>query len=206
MFKEKILAELVKKYPGLSKQFLGLVAVQMATKVTEEGGIEAAVAELDNAPISIETLAAEFQKEGDRRVTEAMKPKPPKTEEKPKPENPPAPAEEIPAWAKKMEETNRALAEKLAALESEKTKGTIKQKAADALKDVPAWFWEEWALPEKEEDLESFVTKAKTKYETVTQDSNNKGLANMITPKGGNGGGDKKASKEEVASIVDNIT
>lgn len=71
--KEKILAELVKKYPGLSKLFLGFFADKMATKITEESAIEGAVAELDKLPVSIADMAAEYQKEGDRRATDAEK-------------------------------------------------------------------------------------------------------------------------------------
>jgi hypothetical protein len=69
--KEKILAELVKKFPGLSKEFLGFWAEKMAVKTTEESAIEGAIGELEKLPIPLTDLAAAFQKEGDKRATEA---------------------------------------------------------------------------------------------------------------------------------------
>ena len=69
--KAKILAQLVKDYPGLSKHVLGLIADKLAAKVTDESEIEGAIAELENTPISIKDYADFLQKETDRRVAAA---------------------------------------------------------------------------------------------------------------------------------------
>ena len=65
--KEKILAELKKKYAGqLTTKFMESLSERLAAKVTEETQIEGAIAELENSPIKITDL----QSEGDRRATE----------------------------------------------------------------------------------------------------------------------------------------
>jgi hypothetical protein len=176
--REKILAQLVIKFPGVSKVFLGLWADKMAKTVTEETAIEGAVSELEKLPVSISDLAAEFQKEGDRRVTEAQKKiKPTEKTEGPKPEGTTTPQDDAPAWAK-------TLIEKVTRLETEKTQNTLKTKAAEKLKEVPASFYAKRALPEKEEELDAFVTDVQTDFTAFKQDMANKGFAQTSKPNG----------------------
>jgi hypothetical protein len=163
--KDKLLAKLVAKYPGLPKQFLGLFADKLATKVTEESQIDATIAELDNLPVSIQDLAAEYQKEGDRRVTEAAKKIAPSKTDPVKPEpgkaDPPAPADE---WAKTM-------MQELQTLKAEKVQTSMKSKLSELLKDskIPAKFYERLPLPEKDEDLAAFAETIKTDYTEFKQ-------------------------------------
>lgn len=186
MLKDKILAQLVAKFPGVSKKFLGLWADKLAAKVTEESGIQGAVDELDNLPIPLTELATEFQREGDRRVTEAeqarKKPNPPakkpgKTEDDPEEPAPSNSNDEAPAWAKSLMEDVRAM-------KAEKVQGTMKTKAADLLKDVPEKFYAGRALPEKEEDLQAFVDTVKGDYTTFKQELVNQGLMSATPPAG----------------------
>lgn len=207
---KQIQAKLEAKFPGLSKLFLGLIAAQMATKVTEESGIDAAIAELDNAPISITTLAAEFQKEGDRRVTEAEKVF--KKNNPPKKDDTPAPgADDDKTQVKTDSETTtllKTLLEKVGKLEGDKTQTTIRTSIAAKLKDkVPDIVWAKRQLPEKEEDVEAFILDVETDYKTFTESQTDTALGNLTLPKGGNGGpaGKEKASEKEVAAIVDTI-
>jgi hypothetical protein len=193
--KSKILAELVKKFPGLSKVLLGLIADQLAEKVTEESGIDQAITDFDNA-VSIKKLATEFQKEGDRRVTDAKKEwdkkntKPAdddtdddddqdddqnkaksKKDKKPK-------SDEPPSWAKGLIETVQKLTK-------EKVQSSILEQARAKLKGVPEKFWNKRTLPEKDEDLETFVAEIEADWKELKQDDNNLGFESQTTPVNG---------------------
>lgn len=76
--KEKILAELKKKYAGqLTQSFMENLADRLAEKVTKEEEIQGVIDELDKLPIKIKDLQAE----GDRRATELQKSSKQKVEE-----------------------------------------------------------------------------------------------------------------------------
>jgi hypothetical protein len=218
MFKDKILAQLVAKFPGVSKKFLGLWADKLATKVTEEAKIEEAISGLDNLPVSIPDLALEFQREGDARVTEAEAtwkkktppaPAPAKTDP-PKPADPapadPEPDPNVPSWAKALIDSNKALTEKLAGLEKDKTVKTIKETLAthEKLKGVPATFYEEWVMPEKVEDVDAFAEKVATKYSGFKQTSINEEAGKQRRPVSGTGGKEAPDVKE-IDSVVDKM-
>jgi hypothetical protein len=209
MFKAQILAKLVTKYPGLQKTFLGLLADKMAVKVTEESGIDEAITALDNAPISITDLAADFQKEGDRRVTAAeavwKKKNPPakpadKTDDD-EPTDPPK-GDEMPSWAK-------GLLTEIQTLKSEKQQNTIQSQLKEKLKDVnPLVSWNDWALPNKEEDIAPFIEKVQARHTEIEKTLVDKGLSALGQPKTGSSGGawDKtKATKEEVSAVLKDI-
>lgn len=202
----QILAKLVAKYPGLSKAFLGLLAKQMATKVTEESGIDAAIAELDNAPITVQDLAAEFQREGDRRVTDAKKEwekkNPPKPLDPPKPDDPIKDDPEMPAWAKTLIKSNENLQKDITALTKDKAQSTIQTKLTEKLKDkkIPSSYYAKRALPEKEEDLDAFATEIETDYTAFKQELVNEGLVTG-TPAGGGEQSLTKSSGKEEAEI-----
>lgn len=212
--KEKILAELKKKFPGQSLHLLGLIADKLAKTVTEESKIEGAVSELENSPIPITEVGKLLQTEGDRRVTDAKKKwdadhassngktgeddeeeeddddtSAGKDKAKPKSKS----RDRMPAWAKPM-------MDKLNKLETEKVQTTIRSQVKEKLgKDVPEWFWDEWALPTKEEDLDSFVQKVRDKHTAVEQEKVNKGLDGQ-TPPGGGG----EAGKNVTATVAKN--
>ncbi|KEQ31192.1 hypothetical protein N180_02790 [Pedobacter antarcticus 4BY] len=71
---EKILAQLMAKNPGVSKAVLGLIATKMVAKVTEEDQIEGAITDFEsNSLVSIADYASLVQKDGDKRVADALK-------------------------------------------------------------------------------------------------------------------------------------
>ncbi len=71
---DKILAQLLVRNPGVSKIVLGLLADKMASKITEENQIEGVIKEYENnSLISVAEYAALVQKEGDKRVSDALK-------------------------------------------------------------------------------------------------------------------------------------
>lgn len=216
--KEKILAELKKKYPGQSLRLLGLIADKLAKTVTEESAIEGAIAELEKLPVNISELGNILQKEADFRVTEAKKKW--ENEKKPKPNGKTDPDEDedededeedgvppagknkskkrdrTPAWAK-------SLMEEIKVLKTEKVQGTIKSRLNDTLKDeVPESFYSEWALPEKEEDFEPFVEKVRKKHQEHTQELANKGWSLTTPPAGSSSAGGKVNEKAIVADIT----
>lgn len=70
--KQKIFEALVLAKPTLDKTFAGVLATQLALTVTEESGIQNAISGLDALPISLEVLATEFNKNGDKRANDAV--------------------------------------------------------------------------------------------------------------------------------------
>lgn len=184
---KQIQAKLEAKYPGLSKVFLGLIAAQMATKVTEESGIDAAIAELDNAPISITTLAGEFQKEGDRRVTDAEKtfkakykiqepPTPPTTE-------PPKPVE----GETETDKLLKQVLQEVAALKSEKIASATTAKAVGILKEkkVPESYYQigiEGRIFKDEAEAEAYANKVVEAHTAFNQQLVNDGLKQQPVP------------------------
>ena len=52
----------------------------------------------------------------------------------------------------------------------------------EALKDIPASYWGNMAIPEKVEDLEAFVEEVKTDYATITQDLGKASKKEAVSP------------------------
>ena len=115
--KEKLLALLKTKFPGVQDATLDRIATKKAETATDEAQIQTVVDGIDFASI--------IQSETDYRVTEASRSavinyekkhnlKDGKTVEPPKPADPPKPdpakpGEEIPAWAKQLLDENKKL-------------------------------------------------------------------------------------------------
>lgn len=172
--KEKILAKLVEKYKGLPKRFLETWAVKLTTKVTDETQIEDTVNGLDNMPMTMQELAQEFQREGDRRVSEVRKPTQSQQQQQQDQLNDDSGfGEDAPEWFKK---TMTPLMQKIVSLEQDRTKETITSTIKSKLKDVPEVFWSKRVLPTKSEDVETFITEINTDWGALTQDSTNSGL------------------------------
>lgn len=202
MLKEKILAQLVAKYAGVSKKALGLIADKLAKKVTAEDGIEQAITDFDNA-VSITEFAADLQREGDSRVGEAKKEwekKNPPKNDPPKPDDPKndPPKDDVPAWAK-------GLMDKVDSLARERSQGTIQSKAKDLLKEVPESFWKGRTLPEKEDDLQTWVESVTKDYNDFRQNLIDQGMMSATPPAGGGpprtgsaAEAEKKAAEEAV--------
>jgi len=192
MFKEKIIAAFKLKYPGinLSKARLNAIATRIETKVIDdETKIDAALAAMDDAyPFT------EIAKDDDKIRTLEAKTKPaPKTEtpaEKAAREAAEALAQpdDTPAWAKALIEQNKTLAQEMAAIKGEKVIDSMRAKATEKLKEIPATFWIKRSIPENDEALEAFVTEVTTDYSTFKQEMTNSGLSVLPTPRSGAGG------------------
>lgn len=203
MFKDKILAELRKKYAGLSVQFLTSLAEKLAAKITEESAIEGAIAELENLPIPITDLAAEFQREGDRRATEAANKRESTLKEKynfvdkkagdPAPTDPPKPTgdpaapsselAEIKAWIQEMKQQQQAQA---AAQTKEALLGKLKAKASEKKLGIPDYFFN-GRVVDKEEDIDTVLDQINADYTTVKQHFIDQGMSESSIPLDGTG-------------------
>lgn len=191
---QKIFAKLAELHPGLHKGFLGFIAKQLEAKITEENQIEGAIAELDKQ-IPIKQAAEEFQKEGDRRVTDAKKVwelNPPKKPD-PDPVKKVDPPDDTPAWAK-------ALIAEVGELRKEKILGTMKQRAAEKLKDIPEFIWAKRLIPEKEEDLPGFIDDVTNDWNGFKKEQIEKGLMSATPPAGG--GGEAKLTDKAVEADI----
>lgn len=188
MHRAKILAELKKKFPGLSVEFLGLIAIQLESKVTEESQIEGVVTGLDNSPIAIPVLAADFQKEGDKRVTAAQKKwkeENPANPELPKPEpipNPPKPEDANSQLLKAISD----LRTEVTTMRQRESQKTLSEKLATKVleKKIPARFLKGRTV-EKEEDLDTVVAEIEQDFNDTKQEFINEGLGNSTTPSSG---------------------
>lgn len=193
--KEKILAELKKKFAGLSNEFLLFLAAKMEAKVTEEAQIEGVITELNNFPVSVTDLAAEFQREGDRRATGAaqkreseLKEKYDLTEKKKPTDTPADPKPNEGGGNSELAEVKAQLAvltEKLTKQEQQNTRegllGRLKAKVAEKNKSIPETFLANKVV-EKEEDLDRIADEVVSDYNTVRQHFLNSGLTESGIP------------------------
>ncbi|HEY4207988.1 MAG TPA: hypothetical protein VGM31_14290 [Puia sp.] len=199
--REKILAELNKKYLGLSKKVLGLVADKLTTTVTEESQIAGAIAGLDNLPITLTEFADILQKDGDARVTEALKKA--KTRKEPTGDNDVDPEEE-PAKG-----SNAALAKQIADL-SKLVMGVVQNNTQKTLAEQLHAKLTEKKIPlhmakgrviEKAEDLDTMVADIETTFNDLKQDLANQGFTSVSTPTGGGPAEQKGGAKAAAADI-----
>ncbi len=86
--------------------------------------------------------------------------------------------QEPPSWAKSLIETVNKL-------NTEKVQTSMQARAKEKLKDVPEKFYAGRTLPEKDDDLDSFVENVNNDYTAFKQDLINKGLMSSTPPAGG---------------------
>lgn len=198
MFKDKILAAIKAKFPhvNLSKKRLEAIAAKIEAKVIDdETKIDAALDVFNEY-----NPLVEMAKQDDtlRDLNSKVKAAPAKKDEPAKVE-PVVVDDDTPAWAKALIDQNKTLAADLAVIKGEKALSSIKAKATEKLKDVPTSYWGKRALPEKEEDLEAFVTEVQTDYTGFTKELTEKGLSIVGAPRTSAGpavAGSKEVSPE----------
>lgn len=186
--KEKILQALKTKFKNLGfgdKAFEG-VADYLATTITDEANIETAIG-------GVEGLLKSFQGDIDKRVTDAVaKAKAEAVKSDPKSGDPkpadPKPAEDTPAWAKALIDQNKALADKVNALESEKTTDSRKAALEAKLKDANPKFRDtvlkafgRMNFP-TQEDFEAYLTETEADAAEFAQQEANHGLGALGKP------------------------
>ncbi len=193
--KEKILAQLKKKYVGVSTSFLGLLADKLSAKVTEETQIEGVIDELEKSGISIVDLDKFHQTEGDRRATEAAATREAKLKEQfnlvSKTPTPPKKEDGDDPVDKKLE----AMQKKIADFESKDAQQKFKKNAVSKLKDkkIPEAFYRELISSRNFQDdaeIETFVTSVETGFNEVQQEFIDAGLSAVAKPVFGKPGSD----------------
>lgn len=138
--KQKILDALKTKFAGVKDEILDRIATKAAKTVTSDEELTTYV-----EGVTFQTI---IDAEGDRRATDAQKTavanyekkhnlKDGKVIEQPKPTEKPVEDPDTPAWAKALIDSNKALSERLAAMEGDKLATTRKAKLAELLKDAP---------------------------------------------------------------------
>lgn len=203
--KEKILAAIKSKFPAvnLSKARLDAIAAKIEAKVVDdESKIDAELDAYNDYNPLAETAKADDKVRGLEAKLKAPKPADPANPkaDDPKPEGVP---DDAPAWVKQLIAQNDKLANDLAAIKGEKAADSIKGKATTLLKDVPVSYWGKRALPEKEEDLEAFVTDVTADYTAFKQEMTDAGLSVLSAPKTGGGSGEAKAISPEIKAFAE---
>ncbi|MCX6222477.1 MAG: hypothetical protein NTZ69_16010 [Bacteroidia bacterium] len=175
--KTKIKDALKTKYKalGFSDQAIEAVAGFLSATVTEEAGIDAAVA-------GVEGLLKAVQSDTDKARAEKVKleAKLAELEGKRKPDDDPEkkptpPTDEPPAWAKSLIDQNKELAKKLSLIEGEKITTSRKQLLEAAFpENTPAKYREQTIKGlerqkfETDEDFTAFVNDVKTTAEELS--------------------------------------
>jgi len=183
--REKIIAELLKIFVGLSNKQAEGIADKLLPKITEEAQIEGAVSELKNGLISPLDLVTE----GDRRATDAVnkyKTENPNPNTPPNPTNPTIPI--VPAGETPAEKKLRELEEKFAALEKKDQETSLRNQLLAKMKDkkIPERFAKGVTLDETT-DLDALTTTLEAEFKTFRQEIITEGLKNNeFVP--GNGG------------------
>lgn len=180
--KEKILAELKKKFPGLSNEFLGFLAIKLEPKATDDTQIEGAITELDKI-LPIKDQAAFFQSESDRRVTSAEKTLRDKYDfkEKGAPQDPPE--KQKPGANDEYEKRIAAIDAKLLEIETREARQKLNDAFIKKLADekIPMSFARGHVI-EKPEDIETAFSKASEEYAAIKQDFINQGFSQETEP------------------------
>jgi hypothetical protein len=181
--KEKIIAAIKAKFPtvNLSKKRLEAIAAKIEAKVIDdETKIDAAITTYDEY-----NPLVEIAKQDDTIRSLEAKTKPPVKKDEPVVPPVPVITDDTPEWAKAMIEQNKLLAAGLATLQGEKVASTMRQKATEKLKDVPASYWSKRVIPEKEEDMEAFVADVQSDYTAFKKELTDAGISVLSVPKSG---------------------
>lgn len=217
--KKQILEALKTKFPGVNESILGRIADKLAQTATTEQEATTAVEGV--------TIAQLLESYGDSRATEAQKTAVQNYEKKhglkdgqkaeggePAKKTEPAAQDanpDVPAWAKALLDSNKALAEKLSNIEGEKVTTTRKQKLDAIIQKLPENLRKPYSrLPVKDytdEEFETLTAEITTEVETIAKETTAKGAvfgrpATVGTQAADTG---KKASKEEVDAVVNSL-
>lgn len=154
MYKE-LLDALKAKFPGVSDNILGRVATRLAKTATAADQVKTAVDGVtfqqvlesygdSRATEATQTAVQNYEtkyglKEGQKIDTAGGQPVIPQTtpQPAPQPQQPNGGAEQTPAWAQSILDTNKALADRLAKLEGERTANSRKQQLTTIVANLP---------------------------------------------------------------------
>ncbi len=202
---EQILAGLKTKFQGVEDATLQRIASKKSEGVTDESKVNSIVEGISfqdvlnsygdyRADGAQKTAISNYEKKHnikDGKPIEETKPQQPQT---PAPTPQPKPAEEVPAWAQSLIDSNKTLSEKLAAMDA-KTKADIRyQQIDEAAKSfgIPEFAYKGKQIAE-DADLNQYFTDLK-------QEMQNSGFQFAKSPEEGN-----HEHQSEVSSIAEQI-
>lgn len=218
--KEKIIARLRSKYPGvnLSNARLDAIADKLSAKITDEKDIDAKLDEINDispfselAKLDDHIRGKEAKEKADKEKAEKEKADKEKKEKDAAAAKTDPPAD-VPEWAKGLIESNKQLTEKLTAFESEKIANThqAKLKALFTEKKIPEAVYKHAITGRTFKDdaeAEAFGNAIVDDYGKHHQELVKQGLKENAKPDVSGKGGDNKetATKEEVADVMKNL-
>ena len=202
---EQILAGLKTKFQGVEDATLQRIASKKSEGVTDESKVNSIVEGISFSDVltsygdyradgAQKTAISNYEKKHnvkDGKPIEEPKPQQPQT---PAPTPQPKPAEEVPAWAQSLIDSNKTLSEKLAAMDA-KTKADIRyQQIDEAAKSfgIPEFAYKGKQIAE-DADLNQYFTDLK-------QEMQNSGFQFAKSPEEGN-----HEHQSEVSSIAEQI-
>lgn len=204
---EQILAGLKTKFQGVEDATLQRIASKKAEGVTDESKVNSIVEGISlqdvlnsygdyRADGAQKTAISNYEKKHnikDGKPIEEPKPQPTPTPA-PQPTPQPKPAEEVPAWAQSLIESNKTLGERLAAMDA-KTKADARNQQIDAVAKtfgIPEFAYKGKTIAD-DADLNNYFTELK-------QEMQNSGFQFAKAPEEGD-----HEHKSEVSSIAEQI-
>ncbi|CAI9673392.1 MULTISPECIES: hypothetical protein [Elizabethkingia] len=184
---DKILSGLKTKYKdlGLSETILKVTAETLAKTVEKEEDIETAVAGVEGQ-MKIYQSFADQNRTLQTEITNLKKAGEGKSEEKKEEEKKETGGEEVPAWAKAIIDSNKAILEKQNQLDAEKVNKTNAEKLVSKLKELGVnesfYSLHLGKTFEKEDEIESFANSIKEAEDKYLQDTSNEKLKSKDVP------------------------
>lgn len=205
---EQILAGLRTKFAGVDDATLQRIASKKAEGVTDESKVNSIVEGItfqdvvtNYGDFRANGASATAKKNAIADYEKQYNIKDGKPIEKPKPQDPlqtptpqPKPAEEVPSWAQSLIDSNKALSEKLAAMDA-KTKADARNAQIDEVAKsfgIPEFAYKGKTIAD-DADLNKYFTDLK-------QEMQNSGFQFAKSPEEGNGG-----HKDEMDSVLEGI-
>lgn len=202
---EQILAALKTKFQGVEDATLQRIASKKSEGVTDESKVNSIVEGISfqdvlksygdyRADGAQKTAISNYEKKHnikDGKPVEETKPQQPQT---PAPTPQPKPAEEVPAWAQSLIDSNKTLSEKLAAMDA-KTKADIRYQQIDNVAKsfgIPEFAYKGKQIAD-DADLNQYFTDLK-------QEMQNSGFQFVKSPEEGN-----HEHQSEISSIAEQI-
>lgn len=200
---EQILAGLKTKFQGVEDATLQRIASKKAEGVTDESKVNSIVEGISfqdvlnsygdyRADGAQKTAISNYEKK--HNIKDGKPIEEPKPQPTPTPAPQPKPAEEVPAWAQSLIDSNKTLSEKLAAMDA-KTKADARNQQIDALAKsfgIPEFAYKGKQIAE-DADLNQYFTELK-------QEMQNSGFQFAKAPEEGD-----HEHKSEVSSIAEQI-
>lgn len=197
--KEKIIAALKVKYPGLQPKGLAFFAEKILSKVTVEADIAVQINELENGPIKLSDYATFHKSDVDSRVAEAVSTNEKTLKKKFKfvpidgdddddddiDDDPEKPAKKP---VRKVDPAVKKMQDKLDQMAAQQKQQAIQEKLAKLAADekIPGVFIKGRQF-DTEEEMLSFFEQVKTDYAELKQDDTNDKLKDQTPPPGSEG-------------------